>query len=999
MGFDIADYKLQGYLLANAEEIAKKAGRKETTTTFPQPVIIKKAISPSNKATFDTQSDLFNAFSNLNQCDFVTDLPGKVRATKLRPSVKIFKTLRGTEGREVDLELAEQMFTMQGAIEGYGSYGGVSVSDIEIIRLGGNPAEVDTNIKVTITLHGTDLAKFFEKRKPTPLLNFDGDIADLGDAFVQTANKGVAWIDLLKIDLGEIIDMYTAFLNEGGGRNQTTGQRYAPKETVAQVKSSVGAEISEPAQRIKLELAYAEIDDIKGYSQDNADKIKALVASQREVFYLSLVQHEISFNADKSADITISYIGAGGANVISRQNDLLFDPYMYEQELQINDEVSVLNRSAEDPDVLQRAAGVNPPTAEKKSQVFAAIARLEAKKAALKKSQAMLLINGLYGPANLINTQRGQGSDLLLGLDARQARSRVYVHLINPQDMLPSAIAGNLSLVTTKSEPVFGNYHDYLIAKVNSTKFQADRDKMPDLEFRNADTIEELESSMPSTLNDPNYSGNTVLSQIVFLGDIFEVALEVLSSNNRFSTDESFDSKFFNASPDILQTRSDKRNEALFLAQTVLGKADPTINEGMFVRPFYWDPLPGRKLGLTRAVADQAEIEAVKKYNDIVNRPESIAVAEKRIARTYQEFGEFLCSEIVYQSPADANVDIKINLADLPISLYRYKQWFINKILAPRRTTLFLKDFIELLMSDLVAKILSERYNANETSDREPPELLINRFSVLAEDHDFLAKLPQPANAAFNSKTVDNIRQAFKAQKPSSLKAKQLTLFSQPPVIANIPPTIAAIGVNAALAALPGTAIAAASIPTRRATDRDKNIPHIFFSDANNGILRELNFKREDMPGLREARLFEGSDFHGPGIIPEKYNCTLDLKGTTAFKPGSIFYVDPAPLSLGYSKDRQSPARKLGLGGYYLVLRVTHIVNLQGKGEWQTMLDSHWQSFGDDEPLRRSKKTGELKPTSLKARMRTAVDLEDPSVQREVIFSMESMLQNSKKTP
>ena len=390
-----------------------------------------------------------------------------------------------------------------------------------------------------------------------------------------------------------------------------------------------------------------------------------------------------------------------------------------------------------------------------------------------------------------------------------------------------------------------------------------------------------------------------------------------------------------------------------FAEQLKEGVPDPTIYEGMFVKPFYWDDVNGRaKLSRTRAPAT------------------------KRLRRVYQEYGELLCSDIVYQSPADANVDIKINLADLPISLYRYKQWFINKILAPRRTTLFLKDFLQLLITDLVAKVLSEKYNPNDTSNREPPELLINRFSVVAEEANFLDRIRRSSNSAYNSKTVDNIKNAFKLSDNSSLKTKQLTLFSQSPVIVNKPP----------------------QGQSRREADRKKNIPHIFFSDANNGILKELNFQREDMPGLREARLFEGSDFSGPGIIPEKYNSTLALIGTSAFKPGSIFYIDPEPLVLGYTKDKGSPARMLGLGGYYLVIRVTHIVNLQGKATWQTNLDTQWQSFGDEDPLRR-KKSSNTKPTSIKKRLELAVNLGDPSVRKDAEADLEREYAIQQRTP
>ena len=64
-------------------------------------------------------------------------------------------------------------------------------------------------------------------------------------------------------------------------------------------------------------------------------------------------------------------------------------------------------------------------------------------------------------------------------------------------------------------------------------------------------------------------------------------------------------------------------------------------------------------------------------------------------------------------------------------------------------------------------------------------------------------------------------------------------------------------------------------------------------------------------------------------------------------------------------------------------------MNLQGKSTWQTQLDTQWQSFGDEDPLRK-KKSSNLKPTSIKKRLERAVNLEDPSVRKEE----EEMLQH-----
>ena len=964
MGFDIADYKIQGYLLANAEELIETAGRNRSDTSEPQPRIVKKAISPGNQATLDTQSDLFNSFSNVNQVDYVSDLPGDVRTYKLRPKIRIFKTLRkkGTP-HEVDLEL-KKSFNGDGQSTLLGSNSGVTLSDVEIVRLGGNPAEVDTNIKVTITLYATKLGHFFDIQKPTPRPNFPGD---MGEAFAQQSEKGVAWIDLLKINLAEggASDALTRFVNDYGTSLAAGGRAYelGTAETAAQVKASVGGDISEPDQRIKLELGYDDIDDIEDYSQDEIDKIKALVASQREVFYLSLTQHDINFNWDGTVNITISYIGSGGANVISRENDILFDPYLYEIELRHNDEICKLKKGLK---------GTNEDRIERDKKT---IKVRDAFKRANKKQQAMLLNNGLYGPALLLGTPK---ASKLNGMKAEARKSRIYCNLVNLKDMTSEYISGELS--TFGGKPITANYFDYLLGRYSGVKeggkaWYNPMKLLSAVDLDNLKLVGELEVEKDLALSettedfDKNLETGSrfveagawsndedgLLAQFVFLGDIFEVALEVLAKNNRFSTDESFESKFFKGSPDIVTTKTKKEEKAYTDKQQGEirdgDESEFTLNEGSFVRPFYWNESSAQSSTQTTPSPPANFIEQ----------------------RVYDEFGEFLFSDITYQDPSDSTADIKISLADLPISLFRYKQWFINKILAPRRSTLFLKDFIQLLMNDLVAKILSERYSPNETSDREPPELLINRFNVPAEYTNFL-DFPFPAGHASNSRTVSMINLTI-GEVENPLTVKQLTLLSQSPVVVNNPP----------------------ANQTRKEADREKNIPHITFGAANTGILHEVQFQREDMPGLREARLFEGSDFHGPGIIPEKYNCTLDLIGTSAFKPGSILYINPAPLDLGYSKDFGSPARAMGLGGYYLVIRVTHSVSLQGESKWRTKLDTQWQSFGDEDPLRRKSKSSTCKPTSLKERLKFAVDLEDPEDRRAVKDDMRILKEQSKE--
>ena len=195
------------------------------------------------------------------------------------------------------------------------------------------------------------------------------------------------------------------------------------------------------------------------------------------------------------------------------------------------------------------------------------------------------------------------------------------------------------------------------------------------------------------------------------------------------------------------------------------------------------------------------------------------------------------------------------------------------------------------------------------------------------------ATVPNTKDKAYNTRDVQRIfsfvkdTQTLDNDSFSIYNSKVLTLLSQESTILTTTPP---------------------SGQTRVARDREQNVPHIYFGDSTTGILQNLSFQREDMPGLREARLFEGTNMSGMSMLREKYNAELRLIGTSFFKPGSIFYVDPDPLNLGFAtNDVNSPARELGLGGYYFTTRVIHNLDFTSQGNWETRIESKWNSFGD----------------------------------------------------
>ena len=158
--FTLADYKIQAYLLANADEIAERTGRLSSQTTNPQNFFIKKAVNDNNASIQNLNELLANSLTEKEKITFVDSLPSKVR-NSLAPYVNIYKTYVDGD-KEVDFYLrpgrpdegTEVKEAGKSQVEGTNSLSnpGVNIESVEIVRLGGNPAEIDTNITFRLPL-------------------------------------------------------------------------------------------------------------------------------------------------------------------------------------------------------------------------------------------------------------------------------------------------------------------------------------------------------------------------------------------------------------------------------------------------------------------------------------------------------------------------------------------------------------------------------------------------------------------------------------------------------------------------------------------------------------------------------------------------------------------------------------------------------------------------------------------------------------------------------
>ena len=91
------------------------------------------------------------------------------------------------------------------------------------------------------------------------------------------------------------------------------------------------------------------------------------------------------------------------------------------------------------------------------------------------------------------------------------------------------------------------------------------------------------------------------------------------------------------------------------------------------------------------------------------------------------------------------------------------------------------------------------------------------------------------------------------------------------------------------------------------------------------GLLKSMDFKRVQIPGLVELRSKEAEEQGVDALDQLKfpYDTNLKLIGTSLFTPGMFYYVNPSLAGLGAVEDAGSLAYKMNLGGYHLIQEVT----------------------------------------------------------------------------
>ena len=295
-----------------------------------------------------------------------------------------------------------------------------------------------------------------------------------------------------------------------------------------------------------------------------------------------------------------------------------------------------------------------------------------------------------------------------------------------------------------------------------------------------------------------------------------------------------------------------------------------------------------------------------------------------------------------------------VNYCDILVSVDKFREFFLEKVIRRLRTKYDLKAFIIDMINEF--SFLSGTGACIEGSSspirgetrpafsvfQAPTINFDNLGARLAEDalNDILPSYALPTNPRDLTGGIGNVVPAVLAPGAADFFGENIEPESYygAEQIGSLSNYFAILSSNYSLSPAEGV-----TQIEKEAFDSNRGIYHIKLG-SDRGLLKNVNFRKDEVPGRREQRIIEAGGFN-LSVLREKYDAELSLFGCPFLYPGMYIYIDPSLIGLGFADQQSSVAQVLGIGGYYFINKVSNSLN--SELEFETTLDLIWNSFGD----------------------------------------------------
>ena len=339
---------------------------------------------------------------------------------------------------------------------------------------------------------------------------------------------------------------------------------------------------------------------------------------------------------------------------------------------------------------------------------------------------------------------------------------------------------------------------------------------------------------------------------------------------------------------------------------------------------------------------ERAQIEAAQGGEEREAEPVSMFggknKADKRVGKDtkrvyFMRFGDILNTAIRHIETLDeATVAVgpiiwhdartgaprSMSLADVPISMEYFQVWWIDNVVTKQVTQWKLQSFIESAVGNLIVNTLGTKcfYGTGNVTGKASMAVVDNVKGTGTTPP--LKKGERVHVETIDPKSGGDTPNIFGDAAPS---------FSYLYVFCHT------FNMN--------------SLTGDKSKDADKGIYH--FSVGNEkGLVKEVSFKKVGNKLVDSARVMRNmadnpNDEVGLSRLHSQYNAELNLVGNSIFKPGQFIYINPSIAGLGDVRDENSVARQLGLGGYFLITKVSGQIAPEG---WTTSVGAVHQGYG-----------------------------------------------------
>lgn len=259
-----------------------------------------------------------------------------------------------------------------------------------------------------------------------------------------------------------------------------------------------------------------------------------------------------------------------------------------------------------------------------------------------------------------------------------------------------------------------------------------------------------------------------------------------------------------------------------------------------------------------------------------------------------------------------------VNLADIPISLKVFTNWFNENIVEKGLENYTFQEFISDCLNDLLIRAINTE--CYEFAPRQKIRLTYQPFSVPAD---------QKRTDLFKSSTRINLSELEEVpfiHKEERVLPESVNMENYLLIHASVENPW--------------------NLKGDYEQDKKDGIYHLFYGNER-GLVKNINFNRADKPYVRAANIANNSD---QKILRQVYNATVEMFGNNLFSVGSQLRIIPSlgggsvslSQAVGDSKNRSRLSQlvdDLGIGGYFLVLDREDKVE---SGLFQTTLNVVW---------------------------------------------------------